>query len=975
MDWLESINIIRKAQENNQLVVFVGAGVSKNSGMPSWSELINSISDKIGYAHSDRCLNCDKRNQDCPKNKCEERHQFSQDEFLRIPEYFYQTDLSENHQEYYNLILENLCSDKKSNPIDYEIFNLLPHHIITTNYDSLLETSENSYTNLYTVVSQDSDLLSKPNERYLIKMHGDFDVPESIVLKESDYLDYEQEHPLISTFIRSLLVNHSFLFLGYSLNDYNLNLIIGWINYFQKKYKVEERPKSFLIDCKTPSEHEQMRQKSKNIFVVDISEIPTEVLQKVQIPDQLESEVGKRLYTYLCAISSPKILEEYVPLDKVLKEKYETLESYNKISFYDLDASQKLGRTYFAGTEIVFYDDDWYLKVANMLQSENGDIISYFKKAGITAIHNFNNDTRYVILESQIESDSHFKLYLNNDYLLLREALGKNSNSPEKLYYSYLLGAEQSQMNTLLSQMYQETSSTDYISLLMCKMRERLVKLTLFDRQEALTKEIERLFDTVPEKYRKAVGFLKMLFESSAKQMVEMQEILDKQEKRNEYGRSGWESGHAFTHIWKLQAFAYDYYYFFKRNYLPLDYFNDVSRYLSYYIQAILCSYTPVAPSDTLDTFVITTDHRPYPINDIDLDILVKFTNSKSLESWLKKYSVQSIDVSECNNILDKYTNLCNSFADLSHRNWPAYIMNFSSIICIANMDSSIKENAFKNFIAAFEKAALKSAALCESLFDSLYYMIRHLNIELSKEITDRLLLTLLKDNVYKTLVERHHAQFSFILKKYSGTINKDLQQYQVDLVEGQAEIKAKVREIYQRRFLLPETYNAFLRDNVNALSPDAVFNILIEKRIDYTPQIQECFINTIKSEAKARKDNPGTRSYPDRLAGTIEECIILKLLDFDVDIALLRPYTEYSLHLQFMLDPDHFDYSKVNTNNYMWQNLIYSKAYGRNFVKNKDTILSQELKDIFSMGLETTEQQKIVYGLLLNDKELRNFK
>ena len=36
MDWIESVKKIRKAQENNQLVVFVGAGVSKNSDLPTW---------------------------------------------------------------------------------------------------------------------------------------------------------------------------------------------------------------------------------------------------------------------------------------------------------------------------------------------------------------------------------------------------------------------------------------------------------------------------------------------------------------------------------------------------------------------------------------------------------------------------------------------------------------------------------------------------------------------------------------------------------------------------------------------------------------------------------------------------------------------------------------------------------------------------------------------------------------------------
>lgn len=49
MDWLTSIKDIRRAQENNQLVVFVGAGVSKNSNVPTWWELIKRIADEIKY--------------------------------------------------------------------------------------------------------------------------------------------------------------------------------------------------------------------------------------------------------------------------------------------------------------------------------------------------------------------------------------------------------------------------------------------------------------------------------------------------------------------------------------------------------------------------------------------------------------------------------------------------------------------------------------------------------------------------------------------------------------------------------------------------------------------------------------------------------------------------------------------------------------------------------------------------------------
>ena len=103
-------------------------------------------------------------------------------------------------------------------------------------------------------------------------------------------------------------------------------------------------------------------------------------------------------------------------------------------------------------------------------------------------------------------------------------------------------------------------------------------------------------------------------------------------------------------------------------------------------------------------------------------------------------------------------------------------------------------------------------------------------------------------------------------------------------------------------------------------------------------------------------------------------ECIILKLCDFDLDLSLLTPFAEYSFQLQFMLNPESFDYSNVDVDQYMWQNLIYSKEYREYFVKHKKDFLSPRVNDIFSMGLSTTDQQKIVYGILLDDDELRQF-
>ena len=36
MNWIDSIKEINKARTNNRLVIFVGSGVSNNSGVPTW---------------------------------------------------------------------------------------------------------------------------------------------------------------------------------------------------------------------------------------------------------------------------------------------------------------------------------------------------------------------------------------------------------------------------------------------------------------------------------------------------------------------------------------------------------------------------------------------------------------------------------------------------------------------------------------------------------------------------------------------------------------------------------------------------------------------------------------------------------------------------------------------------------------------------------------------------------------------------
>ncbi len=204
MDWIDAIQYIKETQESNRLVVFVGSGVSKNSGIPTWGDLITAIAKRINY---DNCDSCSSKSDSCPTPACKTRYDFARDQYLKIPEYFFQSDTSDKHSEYYTFIQRVLATENGPNAIDEMIFRILPHHIITTNYDSLLECTPSANTQLYTTIYRDADMLEHASDKYILKMHGDLSHPDTIVLSESDYLDYEQKHPLMCTFIRSLLFN------------------------------------------------------------------------------------------------------------------------------------------------------------------------------------------------------------------------------------------------------------------------------------------------------------------------------------------------------------------------------------------------------------------------------------------------------------------------------------------------------------------------------------------------------------------------------------------------------------------------------------------------------------------------------------------------------------------------------------------------------------------------------------------------
>ncbi len=966
MLWTDSIQHIYNVKNNNSLVIFVGSGVSINSGILSWKELIKRIAKELRY---EKCLSCSHKDLNCPKNNCFIKEDYSRAEYLRIPEYYYQKDKTT----YENFIKNNMDCKKKSNPIDEEILEILPKHIITTNFDHLLETTKSINTKFYTIIREDSDLLKPASGQYIVKMHGDIDNIQKMVLKESDYINYEQDHPLISTFLRSLLFNHTILFLGYSLNDYNLNLIIGWINYFQKGYGIKNVPQNIFISMEDLNEYEVKRLEEKSIFPISISDIPDNIESKSFIPKELKDLKVKKLFYYLYSINNIDELNSNIPWLDNLSKKYKMLSVYGSISHEDFLAVSMFGRTDIIGDKLVFYNPTKYKQIATFIDRKENIIIETFHKANIASIYLKHSHTpKKDLICRKDDNDEIFNLYLDNKYKVLLERLKVSSNVAQKIYYYSFLGRNYEEILQLDEIEESNIKTKDFISILLHKMRSYLVSIIILYplRQRyssSKRKDLERFLNNIPAEYKNSVKNIYKLFSLNRNDFTEMQRLLNLQEQRNEFNAEKIFVSDPFLHILKLQTFAYDYYFYIKRNNLPREIFGNSKEYLSYYVKAILCSYSPVKSIQGNNIQNLQASRKPYPLNEIDFDIFTKYTTSEVLISSIKKYSVQSLILDENIIFLTKYKNFCESFEYLEVKHFINQFYNLIILSCLIAFDNKIKQKILQQTVILLKKLTKvdRRQIYWFNFMAAINYLVDNFSLKDSPDDYADLLDTLL-------ILEKDHnnAIYLSILNKlapYERKQTRNLLDEKINLIPI-GSTRSYTIFIY-RNLISMDKYRRYLIDNIEFLSLDYIYILVMEKIIPYSSKITNIFISRMEElKEKSQKDMTS-------LTNLVNTCLIFYISNLGIDLEILKPYRKYSEQLQFILDPEGFDYKSIDTSDSRWQYLIFTKKYQQYFVNHKKEILSNDLKYIFSIGNETRNQQKIVYGILLKDmNEIQNF-
>ncbi|NHA78156.1 SIR2 family protein [Helicobacter pylori] len=231
-----SIDNIRKAHNENYLSIFAGAGISAESKLPKWGDLINELQ---------KCLYGDtKKNED----------------YLVLAEKFY----NQFGESFYYQTLKSLIPDSaKKNDLHLGIIKLNIKNLITTNWDNLFEQAINEEGRFFNIIKSDKDIGSSTGFAKFIKMHGSLD-ENNIVFKEQDYLEYSKYFPLIENYIKGVFSTDTVILLGYSLSDQNVKQIISWVNSHSKSVK----PIYFIKTAKEFDRIEFEFYKNKNIHIL-----------------------------------------------------------------------------------------------------------------------------------------------------------------------------------------------------------------------------------------------------------------------------------------------------------------------------------------------------------------------------------------------------------------------------------------------------------------------------------------------------------------------------------------------------------------------------------------------------------------------------------------------------------------------------------------------------------------------------------
>jgi hypothetical protein len=224
------IEEIVSALKRRHAVLFVGAGVSMSVGLPSWKTLIDHM---VSDLHLDESVMQDP---DVTYQTIAECYRLEHGDISALCDWMRQNWRVSRDR------IEKSDLHKRIVTLDFPV-------IYTTNYDSNLEIAYDVYGKPYAKISHARDIASAPaGITQIIKYHGDFDDDDTLVLTETDYFNRLSFDSPLDVRFRSDALGATVLFIGYSMSDLNIRLLLHRIwSTWKRSGNEGERPPSYVF--------------------------------------------------------------------------------------------------------------------------------------------------------------------------------------------------------------------------------------------------------------------------------------------------------------------------------------------------------------------------------------------------------------------------------------------------------------------------------------------------------------------------------------------------------------------------------------------------------------------------------------------------------------------------------------------------------------------------------------------------------
>lgn len=911
------------------------------------------------------------------KDDCLLKYSFTNEEFLLIPQLYYDSQ-DKNHEDYYSFIKEKFSSIGAPNIIDDIIISLEPECIITTNYDHLIEDVNNPNASKYTVIKKDNELLYKTGNRYVIKMHGDIDDVKNIVLREDDYLNYSQNHPLLETYIKSLLIDKTFLFVGYSLNDNNLKLIMSYIDYFVKETNVTGRTPHYLAVSGISNKVKNRKYwKNKGVDLVDLEKITDEMISNVDCKS-LENKTAKRLYTFLNYIKNSKLeyfTDRTKQLATILERASQTLNNFHFIGYKTLLGFCRFEHLDILKTpELVFRDESEYKLFKEI--TKNKKIRQLFIKARVygAELVTFKTHDSYMFPET-IEVDASeelFELSIQNKYKEIMDRLQDKSPSNEKAYYYWLI-TYTSELKSALDEVEKRLNRRSKLTSDFCyewsifEFNRLSYKNILFEKNRDFDR-FNSFVENAAIMYGEVYTTIKNIADKQS-DIQEMNNLLLKHEesymKKETISKMG---GTIYAELPMIQQIMYDYYLFYKKNFLMLDWFNNVQKMATPYVKAILCTYYPDRYQYKNNVIFGRTEVKQYPISLLDIDIIVKHVKPKDFKEWVKNYKVEKLIIDDNIDISVIFDNFCKSMRNYGNHYWNDQFETFCCLLSKANLDEKQVEviiNSILELVAPGEDGNIKS--LINNI--SAIYLVVDTHFIKTISAFNNLLDKLIDVRIIHGLTS-NPASYPSMIKKMVPVADRIIYKKCEEVIERNLDDRYNLIYFYGPILLdnNKEKWALIIKNNISQLPMHAVFQFLIDGTLIYDTVIKRYYSDEVNKLFKDYKKQQSVQTFPDYKTDIINDIVLLLIsgrIKNKKDIDFLKPYIDYSDYIRFIFDPNKFDYSRVDTADIMWCNFFNNDEYRNILLKHKSDYWNKDKERRIKLGFGSSFEHRVVYKYL----------